>query len=646
MQIDPQMSLAEIVETIPGVLYRISTVGENDFRFTYLSPQASACFDIDIATALENPKVFTKNLPDEDLAKCYELMLESARDLSPLHLVFRYQLSAGVKWFACQSLPMQDREGRVQWTGQFTDITRQKEFELSLLRSQTLFKAAQELLQLGYWDLDLASGKITWSPEVFAIHGLDLAAGEPDMQSLAKFYVPQDFALLEAAAQRAIKTGESYRFDLRIIYGQTREVRHVAATGGVLRNPVTQVVERLFGTIFDITHRKQLEETLESARAAAEASVQAKSNFLATMSHELRTPLNGIVGMTSLLRKSNLDPRQLEYCETIQQSTEALVAVVNDILDWSKIEAGKIQLEKLGFDLVALVRGVTDILRPMADAKGIELGIVIQGGRLPAVVGDPARLRQVLLNLGANAIKFTEQGSVNIRVLPLASERGQLPIRIEVVDTGIGITPQQIKRLFERFSQADASTTRRFGGTGLGLAISKSLVELMGGEIGVLSQAGEGSTFWIKLHMPVEILEQSVASVQSIHQETEATVPLKILIAEDGLVNQRIATLVLEQAGHHPEIADDGLVALNKALTGNYDLILMDCQMPEMDGYESTRRMRAEMVRRVPIIGLTASALMDDRRGCMEAGMDDFLAKPYRAEELLEIVKRWSKLKS
>ncbi len=626
-------------EKRPSVLYRLSSDGVRPFYFSYLSPNAAELFGIDVDVVLADPHRFACNMTEQDLAKGFELMQHSAETMTPYYLAFSYRVLGGLRWIACQALPLKDSCGVISWTGQFDDITEQKEAELALLRSQTLLKAAREQAKLGCWDFELATGKITWTPEVYAIHGLDPSVGEPDLENFAKLFVAEDFAILAEAVERAISDGTPYRYDLRIIQPKTGEIRHISATGGVLRNPVDQSIERLIGTVFDITTRKELEASLAAARDAAEASAQAKSNFLATMSHELRTPLNGILGMAALLQRSLLDQNQKEFCETITHSAEALLSVVNDILDWSRIESGKIQLESIPFDCVGIVQGVCEILRPQAEPKGLEVSVISEGATIPTLIGDPSRLRQVLLNLTANAIKFTEEGFVKVKLILKAASAGLFGLRIEIADSGIGITPQQISKLFHRFSQADASTTRRFGGSGLGLAISKSLVEQMGGRIGVDSKVGVGSTFWLELEFPIHTAPKTAAPKETVITTDRA---LKILIAEDNEVNQRLATLVLEMAGHQSEIASNGLTALEKALSRDYDLILMDCQMPGMDGYEATRRIRQQVSRHVPIIGLTASALINDRQDCIDAGMDDYLTKPYRANQLLAAIAQWA----
>lgn len=641
-QMGPNVDLCQIVKSVPGCLYQLALVGDRRLAFTYLSPQAIEMFGTATEDLLRDSDRFWSRLSATDTERFHDLLLISARDMSPFQLTFSLRVGSQMRWLACQGLPFQDVDGQVRWTGHFLDCSQRQDADQKLLRSETLLKAAQVQAKLGVWDFDLESGKITWSAEVFEIHGVDPAQGEPDMEGLAKLYLPEDFKILARGVDRAITTGEGYRFELRIVRPGTNEIRHVTANGGVLKNPNTGVPELLYGTIFDITAHKQLEESLSAARDAAESSAIAKANFLASMSHELRTPLNGIVGMTSLLRRSPLDKTQHNYCETIHHSAEALIAVVNDILDWSRIESGKIQLESIEFQFPDLVAMIIEILRPQADAKKLALDLQHPTRELPTLKGDPTRLRQVLLNLGANAIKFTESGYVRFEFGQVCRTANEVSLRLNVIDSGIGITPAQMQRLFQRFSQADASTTRRFGGTGLGLAISKSLIELMGGQIGVESEPGHGSTFWIEITLPVvetapkPVKEKPAAKAVSSHR------PIHILIAEDNEVNQQLATLVLSQAGHTLEIAPNGLHALHKTLSSEFDLILMDCQMPEMDGFEATRKIREQCGRSIPIIGLTASALIDDRQNCLAAGMDDYLTKPYRAEQLIQIVQKWA----
>jgi PAS domain S-box-containing protein len=404
----------------------------------------------------------------------------------------------------------------------------------------------------------------------------------------------------------------------------------------------------LQGIAVDITHRKHAEK-VEEARLAAEAANSAKSEFLARMSHEIRTPLNGVVGMIDLLRSTELNSNQQRYATLARDSADALMKVINDILDFSKIEAGKVEMESLEFDLRALVADLTELLAPLAAKKKLALTCRVDPDFPAQVVGDPNRLRQVLTNLVNNALKFTTSGSITIDAAIQHRAANGMTVRIAVKDTGIGIPADRRDRLFQSFSQVDSSTSRKFGGTGLGLAISKRLVELMGGEIGFESAEGHGTTFSFTIHVGTCAATSGVADNEAKSAPAAAAPAgpaalqgLHLLVAEDNEMNQFVIQETLRRMGCTCDVVGDGALAVEAVQQREYNAVLMDCQMPRMDGLEAARRIReretATPGARMPIIALTAEAIQGDREKCLAAGMDGYVSKPIDADKLFATI--------
>jgi PAS domain S-box-containing protein len=392
----------------------------------------------------------------------------------------------------------------------------------------------------------------------------------------------------------------------------------------------------------DVTERKRAAAEVEIARDQAVAASKEKSAFVASVSHEIRTPMSGVMGMAELLLGTQLDGEQRDYAQQVLRSGEQMLAIINDLLDLTKIEAGHLELEVADFELRDTLERACAGVRVSATAKDLAFAIEIDAGVPERLRGDGRRLGQIVLNLAANAVKFTAEGAVLVSVSASPGTEGATAVRIEVADSGIGIDPEHLERVFDPFAQADVATTRLYGGSGLGLAIARQLTEVMGGTIGAHSELGAGSTFTIQVALA------PAAAAATPHETPEAAVatwaePPRLLVVEDSQVNQIVAARALERCGCHVDVVSDGLEALEVLDSQVFDAILMDCQMPGLDGYKTTAelRRREEGVRHTPIIAMTAQAMDGDRERCLEAGMDDYLTKPLRHAELVSALQRW-----
>ena len=509
---------------------------------------------------------------------------------------------------------------------------RVEERTAEIRRQKTYFESLVEVSPVAVVTMDVTERVSAWNPAATALFGY--APEEAIGRSIDELILRSESRIEEGhdLMRQATEHGEAHLLSQRLRKDGTPLDVEISMV------PLVVDGEHLgfYAIYHDITE-------LQAARREADGANQAKSAFLAAMSHEIRTPMNAVIGMTGLLLETPLDPEQRDFAESISVSGEALLTIINDILDFSKIEAGRFELESIPFDLEKTVRTASELIRPNAAKKGLDLVLEAEGEPPPRLLGDPGRIRQIVLNLLSNALKFTESGRVTVTVGTVPLD-GAWEVRLSVEDTGIGISGEAMGRLFQSFSQADASTARRYGGTGLGLAISRRLAELMGGTLTATSDGipGRGSRFELRFVAPPAPAELPAAAPATPAGAAAVGLPelrdrgLRVLLAEDQEMNQKLALRLLANMGISAELAHDGNEALSAALTTTYDVILMDVQMPDLDGLEATRRIRASGREPQPwIIAMTANAMEGDREACLAAGMNDYLSKPIRPAELV-----------
>jgi PAS domain S-box-containing protein len=579
----------------------------------------------------------------------------SSRTFQQFSAERRYMHATGkLVWCSLSASAVFDEQGHLAFIlAHFVDITDKKEAERSLVLSEKRWMSMFDLAPVGLAELSTDGRFIRVNPAVSDILGY--SAEELLSMTTADISHPDEAEMVRIVAKGLAQSNvDELNLTRRFIHAQGQVVW--CAIRLVRIHGTDGASDYVLAGYLDITDRNEFERQLGYMATQANEASQLKSNFLANMSHEIRTPMNGIMGMSELLLDTDLDDTQRDFAQTVRASGAALITVINDILDYSKIEAGKVDIEEVEFGVETVVHDVLHLLTHQAETKGLKL-VASVGDSVPAVVrGDPFRVRQVLVNLVGNAVKFTQTGEISVRVTEFESSGADIVLRFEVTDTGDGIDPDKLDLIFHPFVQADMSTSRKYGGSGLGLSISGQLVGLMGGDCGVSSQCGKGSTFWFTICVRSgqgPAIENSIPALASLYRVplglggqpsalggAGGPVNRRLLLVEDNLINQRVAVAMLSSAGYQVDTVVNGVEALQKVAAGGYNAVLMDCQMPEMNGYDATKAIRAlnSPVRFIPVIGVTAGAREEDRMQCLAAGMDAYIAKPLAKDALNALV--------
>jgi two-component system sensor histidine kinase/response regulator len=506
----------------------------------------------------------------------------------------------------------------------------------------TLLYLAEQKLRIGRWEVDLKSNKVYWSDEIFHIHDTTPEEYKPELESALAFYHQDDRKIVERHLKRTMEKPGNFDFECRLLT-QKKRLIYVRGCGESFTDASGKVI-KIVGLFQDITEYRQAQEELVRAKEKAERADRRKTDFMARMSHEIRTPMNAIIGISELMLRNLKDPININKANTILEAAEGLLAIVNDVLDISKVESGKMSLEVNEFNPAATVSEVISIFTPIAEKKGIKIKRVVED-KVPFIAkGDSLRIKQVLSNLTHNAIKFTTKGTITVSLELVKKRQDRVDVRFSVQDTGIGIPEEQIESIFEKYTQVDKSTTNIHGGTGLGLSICKELARLMNGNINVISREGEGTIFTLDLPLGIASKLNSEKKATKVgHDFTKYRFSnVKILVVEDSLVNQMIAREILETIGCSVNIAENGQKAVDMFTNAAYDLVLMDCQMPIMDGYEASKKIKSSKKgKQTPVIAMTANAMPEDCKKCFDAGMDDFLSKPANSKSISAMLNKW-----
>jgi two-component system, sensor histidine kinase and response regulator len=628
--------LENVNSELPGVVFQFKAETDGRTGFSYLSDGIRLITGDLAAGVMSGATNLLERIVLEDSPAFLWAVARSRQEMTTLREEFRIRTTGGdLRWVLVNSSPSYLADGSTIWHGFITDITGQKETQEALRRGDERLHNALDAMRAAVWEVELADDTLYLSPEWGQLFQFSAAHYPVSVSQLLAFVHPEDRQLVTSRA-----TDWRGQIEFRHLRGDG-SYTWVLISGKSICGPNGAAIRQV-GTIMEISERKRMEHQLVEAKEAAERASEAKGDFLAMMSHEIRTPLNAVLGFSDLLSATVLNSEQKDYLQTIQGSSSALLVVLNDVLDYSKIESGKLDLQFLPVEVTKVIRTAIEIFRPQAAIKGVKIHAVFSGGLPAFLMCDGARLSQIIHNLLSNAVKFTERGEIVVELLQSKPRAGAVwSLMLRVRDTGIGIDLERHPSLFDPFYQADSSTKRRRGGTGLGLAIVRRLVSLLHGTIAVSSQPGIGTIFEVSL--PLQEPDQD----EPITEEDKKRMSLnlggllkKIMIVEDNATNRRLVRLFLRNLGHHADEAVDGFAGVAMAQRTRYDVIFMDLEMPGMDGYEATQKIREIYGSKSPfIVALTAHAMPEYRERSFEAGMQAYLSKPVKKDELAKILR-------
>lgn len=616
----------KMIENAGDIIYTSDSTG----RFQYVSHAVTKI--IGYTPEEITGKHFDDLIPDDWKEGVHYFYLKQFKSqTAETSLEFQIITKDGQRKWVEQNVVIQREAGIVKgFQGIVRDITHRKAIESELEKARTLLVEAMSIGRMGSFENDLVEQKIQWSDEIYEMMEMSRDSQPLTFEQYVQAVHPDDREMVLKKIGVAMQNGEN---DVTVN-------RFVTAKGNVkwIQSRVVPVfgskgeIVMFRGTMQDITDQKLVEKELREAKELAEQSAMAKEQFLANMSHEIRTPMNSVLGFASLILKTNLNKEQHEYADAIYTSGENLMSIINDILDYSKIEAGMVNVEELPFEPRSVFHSLKVVFSERAKQKQLELSFNVAENVPKQLIGDSGHLTQVITNLVGNALKFTETGSVKVKAEFKETKNRKVFVSFTVEDTGIGIPAEKVPRVFERFNQASNDTSRKYGGTGLGLSIVKRLIEMNGGQISLQSTVGKGSRFEAIIPYGVSEAKTNHVALEKMHDVHKLNA--SILLVEDNILNQKLALKVLSDFDCETEVAENGKVAVEKLKQRAYDLVLMDMQMPEMNGYEATAIIRNELKNNVPIIAMTAHAMNTEKEKCLALGMNDYISKPFQVEDL------------